>query len=164
LPVLVSNSSPLVGGGPDRFIVDDDSFGSGLRSASPARPRLLLADDEAMVRRAVLRGLSRLLNLTEQDVTAADGFEAACRVFDLVADHLQAVVTDMNMPHYGDGLRLYRHVRIAKPFLPIVFMSGGMRDEEERALQGILTSDARSRFFDKPVETRVLSDWIRSHW
>lgn len=153
-----------MGGGPDQFRPGGDSSGGGFRSAIPPKPRLLLADDDALMRKAVFRGLSRLLNLSEPDFAAVDGLESARRVFDLHADDLQAVVTDMNMPHHGDGLRLYRHVRAAKPFLPVVILSGGMREAEERALDGILASDTRSRFFDKPVEIRFIADWIHNHW
>ncbi len=151
-------------GGLDHFTPADELSDSGLRRASPPKPRLLLADDDALVRKAVFRSLSRLLNLTEPDFASVDGFESACRVFDLHADHLQAVVTDMNMPNHGDGLRLYRYVRAAKLLLPVVILSGGMRVEEERALDGILASDPRSLFFPKPVSAQPLADWIQSHW
>jgi DNA-binding NtrC family response regulator len=147
------------------LFVPADGLSDGDRGrACAAKPRLLLAEDEEMLRKAVLRSLGRLLNLAGPDLIAESGVDSACRVFDLHADHLLAVVTDMCMPSHGDGIRLYRHIRAAKANLPIAIMSGGMREEEERELQGILASDRRSAFFQKPVDGRSLADWIRARW
>ena len=81
-----------------------------------ARPRVLLADDHAMV----LAGLSRLLEPTFDLVgTASDGRELVELSKSLVPD---VVVTDISMPLLN-GLDAVRNLKKAVPSVKVVFLT-----------------------------------------
>lgn len=88
------------------------------KGASPhARPRVLVADDEASIREL----LSKTLALAEYDVDLAhDGRSALERVRTTEYDLL---ITDLKMPGV-DGLSVIREARRFRPELPIIIITG----------------------------------------
>lgn len=84
-----------------------------------SRPRVLVVDDEPILRRFV----AQVLTAAGYEVlTAVDGREAQA-----IAEHAQAeldlVLTDIRMPNL-DGLELGRALAALRPQLPVIYMSG----------------------------------------
>jgi excisionase family DNA binding protein len=82
-----------------------------------ARPRVLVADDEASIREL----LSKTLALADYDVDLAhDGRSALDR---LRTTHYDLLITDLKMPAV-DGLAVIREARRYRPDLPIIIITG----------------------------------------
>lgn len=84
--------------------------------SAPSRARILVVDDEAMIRKALKRILERGgydVFLAEDGTRAAEAL--AARDFDLV-------LTDVNMPDM-DGLSVLRAVRSRDPDLPVILFT-----------------------------------------
>lgn len=82
-----------------------------------ARPRVLVADDEASIREL----LSKTLALAEYDVeTAPDGRAAVDR---LRLGHYDLLIADLKMPGL-DGLALIREAKRLKSDLPVIIITG----------------------------------------
>lgn len=112
------------------------------------RPRLLLVDDDARLRRSVCR-LLRRAGWTV--VEAGDGLEA------LEALELEAptvLLTDMRMPRM-DGLQLIEAVHTTHTGLPIVVLSGYHDYSPEELLQR-----GAHAVLDKPVAPTLLRDTL----
>jgi two-component system chemotaxis response regulator CheY len=88
-------------------------------SQRSSRPRVLVVDDEPIIRRFA----AQILTAAGYDVlTAVDGQEAhtiACHS----DSELALVVTDIRMPNL-DGLELGRALASLRPALPVLYMSG----------------------------------------
>ena len=160
LPVICSSHLAGSGSGPisvpksgeDRFVL-----------ASPRK--VLIADDDALVRKAVARGLRNALGLKEEETLLADNIESACQVFQENQKAVRAVMTDICMPEDGAGLRLYDFIRERSSEIPIAMMSGGMNDASQKRLDQILQNDSRSRFVEKPISNiREVAAWFNSFW
>jgi len=82
--------------------------------------RLLIVEDEDMVRAVAERALTRQ---GYKVVTAADGEEGLERLREAPEGHFDLIVSDVVMP-VMDGLAMAREVRKGHPTLPILFMSG----------------------------------------
>jgi len=80
---------------------------------------ILLADDEATVLAATRRLLEKL---GFEVIPASDGVEA-CKQADPVLSDLRLALLDLNMPAMG-GLEAARTLKLRRPDLPIVLMSG----------------------------------------
>jgi CheY-like chemotaxis protein len=103
-----------------------------------SRPRVLVVDDEPIIRRFT----AQILTAAGYDVlTAVDGQEAQS-----IASHpdavLDLVITDVRMPNL-DGLELGRALAVLHPDLPVLFMSG-------YGPPGVTASIPVSRFIAKP--------------
>lgn len=82
------------------------------------RPRILLVDDEANIRRMI----GALLQSDGFDtVDAPDGHAALVR---LVEDTPDAVLLDLMMPPGPDGLATLEQIRKRAPHIPVIMMSG----------------------------------------
>jgi PAS domain S-box-containing protein len=123
---------------PSLAIVDD---------TMPAARAVLLAEDEASVRRSVRIFLERAGFAV---VEAADGVEALA-AFDRAPDDIGLLLTDVMMPRVG-GRDLAARLLERRPDLPVVFMSGFVRDPE--VLQ--MVNDRRVRFIAKPFNVDEL--------
>ncbi len=100
---------------------------------------VLLADDEA----TVLATTRQLLEELGFDVVSArDGLEA-CKHADKLLDDLRLAVLDLNMPTMG-GLEVVKALRLRRPDLPIVLMSG-FASSEAASIR-----DRRTHFLGKP--------------
>ena len=100
-----------------------------MSSTPPARPRVLLVDDEPALLRALGRVLGREMDVTTADASAAISLLTASEAtFDLV-------ITDFVMPGIG-GEELYRIVCGARPDLAgrIVLCSGAHHDHHLQRL------------------------------
>ena len=96
--------------------------GTPSESTPPERPRVLVVDDEDLVRLVI----GHKLKLAGFDVVEArDGLDALARL-----DGIDVVLTDLNMPRCN-GEQLCREIRArpASATLPIVLMTGGPIDE-----------------------------------
>ncbi len=111
--------------------------------------RILLVEDEDMVRAVAERALTR----QGYDVqTASDGDEG----FDIVRDggEFDLVVTDVVMPAM-DGPAMAREIRKLKPRLPILFMSG----YAEEQLRKDINIEAM-HFIPKPFSVQQIADKV----
>lgn len=95
-----------------------------------SKPRILLAEDEEMIRRSLSFGLARAGYRT-------DGFANGLLAFEAFLERKGAydlLVTDVQMP-LMDGMSLVRRLRESKPTLPVLVMTGyGDSDLEESFL------------------------------
>ena len=113
-------------------------------SSGPTQPaRLLLVEDDAMVRRATLR----VLEQAGFDVVAVSHGAEALGVLEGLSD-FACVVSDIAMPVL-DGEALAERLRALYPALPLVLMSGSRVPTAEALGPGRV-------FVDKPVERAVL--------
>jgi signal transduction histidine kinase/ActR/RegA family two-component response regulator len=117
-------------------------------SSSPRRGRILLAEDEALIRRALVRSLT----VEGYDVTAVADGEEALSVLQ-TTDDLVCVVTDLSMPRL-DGEGLTRSVRARFPHMPMVLLSGNREPPADLEL------GPHGRFLTKPVAHRQLMEAI----
>jgi EAL domain-containing protein (putative c-di-GMP-specific phosphodiesterase class I) len=113
------------------------------------RPRVLIADDEDLVRNA----LARLLERAGFDVTTvADGEEAA-RV--AKAERFDAVVADVCMPGQ-DGVGLLRELRDHDADLPVILLTGAPALESAIAAVDL----GAFTYLIKPVESSRVIDVV----
>jgi CheY-like chemotaxis protein len=122
------------------------------RPAAPARPVVLVAEDEDIV-----RGMVRLV--LEQDgfeVLAAETGGRAAELFQDRPAGVDVLLTDVRMPGMT-GPELARHLRADRPDLPVVFMSGYVGD----AVCGYDADLARSEFVAKPFRLDDLRKAVR---
>ena len=85
------------------------------------RPRILVVDDNASLRRSLAELLSRS---GYEVIQAADGSEAS-RVWHAV--EVDLVILDLFMPE-KDGIETMVELRAVAPGIPIIVMSGGRAD------------------------------------
>lgn len=86
-------------------------------SATEAKPRILVVDDD----RIILDSLSEFLSLEGYDVRGASGFQEAVRL--LERESFQLVITDVNMPEV-DGFELLRVIKSRFPELVVIIITG----------------------------------------
>jgi len=123
-------------------------------ASSPAPPilprpgKLLLVEDEDVVRRLATRALERL----GWEVVAAENAEAALEQLDL-ASPPDCVVTDMVMPGI-DGAALLRALRerLGRPLLPALIVSGYAEPHRHDEIGAVATS-----YLAKPYAMRDLA-------
>ena len=123
---------------------------------SEALPVLLVVEDDFLVR------------LTLVDALSDDGFSVieaadATEALQLIASRpdIQAMLTDINLPGGADGFALARAVRVLRPALPVVYVSGRYSAlTMDKAVDG-------SRFLAKPftpsLAAAVLRDLMQPH-
>jgi two-component system cell cycle sensor histidine kinase/response regulator CckA len=114
----------------------------------PRRRRtVLVAEDEASVRKSVRIFLERAGYTV---IEAPDGVEALA-AFERAADEIGMLLTDVMMPQMG-GRELAMKIMELRPDLPVVFMSGFLRDPEVLRM----VNDRRVRFLAKPFDVDAL--------
>jgi CheY-like chemotaxis protein len=119
-------------------------------SSGPARLRVLVVEDDPLVRHTLLR----LLDRDAYDVLAvSDGLEALA-VLRASQNHFHCMVSDVAMPNL-DGEELARIVDIEFPELPLVLVSGN------REPLSSSTSGAHRVFLRKPFASPELNRAIR---
>lgn len=84
--------------------------------------RILLIDDDPLVRRSCARALQG----AQHEVSSAETVREGLRAIEAYAFDL--VVTDMYMPD-EDGLDCLRQIRDLRPDLPVIVMSGQLSGE-----------------------------------
>lgn len=117
---------------------------------APARPRILLVDDEPGIRAFLMRALA---TIDCEIMVAADGADAI-RLFERTAP-IDVLVTDLMMPAMN-GLELGRRLQLVTPDLPILYLTG-YSDAlfEERPILG-----ANEAYVDKPISPAALYEAI----
>ena len=144
------------------IVVSTGGNEAGGTAASTAK--ILLVDDEDLLRRSMLRVLSRVLPLARENFLEACNVASGIQVFDANQDLIRAVFTDMRMPD-GFGLEVYDHVRRHSERTPVVFRSGGMPNDVRDELNRILARDTRAKFYLKPdFPVHEIVSWLRGIW
>ena len=138
---------PLAESAAERVRVNGDRAG---RTAVD-RPTILLVEDEPAMR--VLT--SRLLERRGYPYLAAENGEAALALLAGVEQPINLLLTDVRMPRLGGG-DLARRLRAQNPRLPVILMSGDIRDEAD--LEGL--DVGRTAFLAKPFTVAELERTI----
>jgi CheY-like chemotaxis protein len=93
-------------------------------------PRILVIDDEAAVRKVIVR----MLTSAGHEVSAAPDGAAGLRLWHEAGADL--VLTDLHMPEMN-GVEVIRALRAAAPTLPVIAMSGTGASREEDLFQAV---------------------------
>jgi signal transduction histidine kinase len=120
------------------------------RSSNRGRETILLVEDDASVRDLVRDELKKL---GYRVLESKNGLEA-CLVATQQVGNYQLLLTDVVMPGMS-GTELAQHLRILKPDLRILFISGYADDV------GIGATDPLSDYLQKPFTPEALSQRIR---
>lgn len=111
---------------------------------------VLVVDDEE----SVVSMTARMLETFELSViTASDGREGVEK-FTANANAITAVLMDVTMPTMG-GVEAFDRIRLVRPDVPVLFMSGYMREGELRNL------DRATDFLQKPFKLEDLQEKLR---
>jgi two-component system cell cycle sensor histidine kinase/response regulator CckA len=111
--------------------------------------RLLLVEDEAMVRAVAERALTRAGYIV---TTASDGDEGLAEI--AKGGEFDLIVSDVVMPGM-DGPAMARAIRNTKPDLPVLFMSGYAEEQLRRDI------DIENMYFiPKPFSVQQISDKV----
>lgn len=89
---------------------------------------ILLADDEAAIRRP----LQRILERAGYHVVSAEDGEAAVRLHEAHAEHIRLVIVDLLMPRLS-GTEAYAQMNAINPALPVIFFTGYTIHEAHQA-------------------------------
>lgn len=111
---------------------------------------VLVVDDEETVRSLTTRMLE---SFEFRVITAADGREGVAQ-FAANAEAITAVLLDVTMPLMG-GMEALERIRAIRPDVPVLFMSGYMREGELRNL------DRATDFLQKPFKMEELQEKLR---
>ncbi len=112
--------------------------------------RILIVEDEAMVRSVAERALTR----HGYTVLTAENGEAALEILDR-GEHVDLMISDVVMPTM-DGPTTVREARKTRPDLPILFISG----YAEEQLRKSIDLD-RVAFLAKPFSVQKLAEATR---
>lgn len=115
--------------------------------------KVLLADDEAVLRRALRRVLTSVGN---QVVEAVDGIDALERV---TQDPIDLVVLDVDMPRL-EGTEACRMIHKLRPTLPIIILTG----HDEAGLRARLRDAGAMAVLNKPISADELMTAVHSAW
>ncbi|MBL6082556.1 response regulator [Belnapia sp. T18] len=124
----------------------------GATDASHRHGRLLLVDDETVVRDITAEGL-RAAGFT---VRAVDGAGEALAALE-AGDEVDLLVSDLSMPEV-DGLTLIQEAQRRRPGLPAILLTGYATDAAELAMGGALSGTFS--LLRKPIDARALSDRV----
>jgi len=116
------------------------------------RARVLIVDDEEMVRRLVMR----TLEMEGYDVAQARHGREALQVLEQAGGAVELVVSDVVMPVMG-GLELGTQLRRHYPAVPVIWMSG-YPSETAFANGGLPDNEP---FLQKPVSADLLIETVR---
>ena len=122
------------------------------RPAGDNRRRVMLVDDEALVRAITAEGLEASGCAVLCFGSAAEALEAleAGEVVDLL-------VSDLSMPGM-DGVVLIREAQRRRPRLPAILLTGFATDAAELALSGVVSGSFS--LLRKPIEARALAERV----
>jgi signal transduction histidine kinase/CheY-like chemotaxis protein len=111
-------------------------------AAEPQGRRVLLVEDERLVRATTARVLSK----AGYTVTVAVDGEEALRLFEQAPDLVDVLVTDLQMPRIA-GVDLVNRVRRLRPQLPVVVTSAHpAAEDDDRVLRAQRTARLRKPF------------------
>jgi len=125
--------------------------GDSRRRSEPAlQPRVLIADDDPLLRKM----LSRLLRRASFDVVEADSGRAA--LAELAAKRVDVILSDIHMPD-GDGIELLRSIRRVDLDIPVILMSG----KPDVATAATALELGAFRYLTKPLPTETVEKLVR---
>ena len=114
---------------------------------------ILIVEDEARVRRLALKTLER----QGYRVLSASSGIAALSLWNSQAEEIDLLITDMVMPYGMNGSELVGKLRVLKPDLKVIFMSGYAVDEVDA---GVELVDGVN-FLQKPYGPEKLAKIVR---
>lgn len=114
--------------------------------------KILIADDEILIREGIERVVRQHCPFFEDIYTAKDGDEALALAMNVVPD---IVITDIQMPRVN-GLEFIELLRCENPDVIVLVISG--YDDFEYAKRGLKLGI--KDYLLKPVETKELIDWL----
>jgi CheY-like chemotaxis protein len=120
------------------------------------RGRVLIIDDEAILRAALRRTLAR-----EYDVTAVDGARSALPLLLGGAD-FDAILCDLMMPAMT-GMELYAELLHASSVdvSRIIFLTGGVFTPAGRSFVATVTNPCLTKPFDLPLLRRLVEGRVQ---
>jgi len=119
-------------------------------SAAPRQPlTVLVAEDEALVR---LMLADELREHGLQVIEAVDAEEALSVLSNVPID---AVIVDLHMRKFRDGLAVAQYVRRHLPTIPVILASLETPSVHEQSLFDV--------FFVKPYSPETIAAWIKRH-
>ncbi|NOZ85874.1 MAG: response regulator [Deltaproteobacteria bacterium] len=114
----------------------------------PAKPMIIVADDDAQVRKVA----ARLVQVLGYDVLeAGNGFEAV-ESYKSNRDNVSALLLDVRMP-IMDGVQAFEELKRVNPKVRVLFYSG----DTGRARADELLKAGAVQFIDKPFNLDTLS-------
>jgi two-component system cell cycle sensor histidine kinase/response regulator CckA len=113
---------------------------------------ILLVEDEEAVRSFA----ARALRMRGYNVLEASGGEEALDIVKNDADTIDLIITDVVMPNM-DGPTMVRHVKVLKPDLAVIFMSGYAEEAFRRSDQ----SSEDIHFLPKPFGLKQLAAKVK---
>ena len=113
---------------------------------APNRDAVLVVDDDPDLRVILAHAVGKL----DCETIVAENGTDALRLLEQSPAEIQAIVSDLNMPRM-DGLTLLRHVRIARPTIPVVILTGYWTKESTLAALRLGAFD----FLEKPYTPEV---------
>lgn len=128
--------------------VDEASVRSIEGPVSEGFGRVLVAEDEELLRRTLVRQLTSI----GYDVTEAESGDAALKIIE-GGDEFEVLITDIVMPGKLQGPQLAHAVRESRPNLPVIFISGYPNEAAVHG-NGLRPSD---EILTKPVPFRDLA-------
>jgi PAS domain S-box-containing protein len=122
---------------------------AGSEPAPPASSglKILCVDDESTIREIVQEVLTR----AGYEVSVAASGEEALALFKRNENAYEILVTDVIMPGI-DGIMLSRQLKILKPGLKVLLMSGYISDMAVDGIEGIITKPFRSHALIEKVK------------
>ncbi len=128
-----------------------------IRSGTDAPGHVLLAEDDFLLAVTV----TEFLRDEGYEVTvASDGGAALSAASGLRFDVL---LTDLRMP-VMDGTALIRALRLQRPDLPVVVMSGDVSPEWHAAMEQPETGTGQLKLIHKPMSLLQLREALKSVW
>ena len=120
--------------------------------AAPPKPVLLLIEDEALVRRAIVVSLTRAGYEVIEAASAAEG----CAQWEANCVRITAVISDNMLGTGPTGLALLRQFLETRPELPTVLISGVLTLDVIRSIE----TSSTIRCLQKPFDFRALNELV----
>jgi CheY-like chemotaxis protein len=126
------------------------------QAAPPSAVRILIAEDEALV----ALSLSDMLEAEGYDVAIAGDGAQALGMAQQLGNKLDMLLTDLNMPMMT-GEALIRALRLERPDLPVVVVTGSPPDGGAEELRQISGGHGPLRLLHKPIDYAGLAAAVR---
>lgn len=131
---------------------DRDKQETGERHKRAKKPRVLVVDDDPMVRDAVIRVLERMPVETVEAVHTDDALDILQR------ERFNLIVTDWKMPGGGGARLIEELIGTVPPLPPIILLTGSAADVHGMGWKGWRAINA---MFEKPFSLRELRSEVR---
>ncbi|MFQ5579107.1 MAG: response regulator [Nitrospiria bacterium] len=115
-------------------------------------PRILIIEDEAMLRSTMIRGLSKL-----PDIEVSDAGTLADALHEIDADPPQLILSDLDLPDRS-GVELLGEIERRKLEIPVVFITAFLKSYQPQ-----IPSHANVEVHEKPVSLGELRHIVLKH-